>query len=327
MLGCIGLVILVILLVSFASTLLPILLPILGLYIIYRIILYGLKVRYFKSEEFLKQKELIKATVDEYNEIADYAKRLPSNSTFKSTSNKGEFAHLAKYENTSDHDYKRDKNVKSLNQNNIYSTSLAVVKRASEEPIKYLCKYFDIKATEENLNQIEKIGENVSRLENAVENLDLRLEEIKNDFNPPKYILKYYEKELMEKLHVNIPSIEIEYADYIFEYVSAGGNSSQKTTVTLNGQTLEAVAKYLDEKIKYKKSAAAQRSLMTNKLRKEIKERDNYTCQNCKVSTKDQSLLLLEIDHIHPVSRGGLTTPNNLQTLCWKCNRTKSNKI
>ncbi|WP_256948040.1 HNH endonuclease [Streptococcus pneumoniae] len=28
-----------------------------------------------------------------------------------------------------------------------------------------------------------------------------------------------------------------------------------------------------------------------------------------------------------PVSKGGLSTPDNLQTLCWKCNRSKSNKI
>ena len=37
--------------------------------------------------------------------------------------------------------------------------------------------------------------------------------------------------------------------------------------------------------------------------------------------------LLLEIDHIIPVSKGGLTEESNLQTLCWKCNRSKSDKI
>ena len=35
----------------------------------------------------------------------------------------------------------------------------------------------------------------------------------------------------------------------------------------------------------------------------------------------------LEIDHIIPVSKGGKTTPDNLQVLCSKCNRRKSNKI
>nr|WP_245746437.1 HNH endonuclease [Nocardia altamirensis] len=26
-------------------------------------------------------------------------------------------------------------------------------------------------------------------------------------------------------------------------------------------------------------------------------------------------------------SKGGFTAPDNLQTLCWRCNRTKSNKV
>jgi 5-methylcytosine-specific restriction endonuclease McrA len=34
----------------------------------------------------------------------------------------------------------------------------------------------------------------------------------------------------------------------------------------------------------------------------------------------------LEVDHIKPVSKGGLSIETNLQTLCWRCNRTKSNK-
>lgn len=66
---------------------------------------------------------------------------------------------------------------------------------------------------------------------------------------------------------------------------------------------------------------------MTNSLREFIKQRDNYTCLICGASTMQQSLLLLEIDHIIPVSKGGLTTPEKLQTLCWKCNRSKSNNI
>ena len=33
------------------------------------------------------------------------------------------------------------------------------------------------------------------------------------------------------------------------------------------------------------------------------------------------------LDHIIPVSKGGCTVEDNLQTLCWKCNRAKSNKM
>ena len=62
-------------------------------------------------------------------------------------------------------------------------------------------------------------------------------------------------------------------------------------------------------------------------LREFILERDNYTCQFCGNSIRREPNLLLEVDHITPVSKGGASIPGNLQTLCWKCNRSKSNRI
>ena len=66
---------------------------------------------------------------------------------------------------------------------------------------------------------------------------------------------------------------------------------------------------------------------MTSSLREKIKVRDDYTCQICGLSTYDEKNLLLEIDHITPLSKGGMTAENNLQTLCWRCNRTKGAKV
>ena len=47
----------------------------------------------------------------------------------------------------------------------------------------------------------------------------------------------------------------------------------------------------------------------------------------CKNSVYNEPNLLLEVDHIIPISKGGMTEENNLQTLCWKCNRAKADKI
>lgn len=66
---------------------------------------------------------------------------------------------------------------------------------------------------------------------------------------------------------------------------------------------------------------------MTVSLRESIKSRDGYTCKTCQISVADEPHLLLEVDHIIPVSKGGLSIEANLQTLCWKCNRTKSNRL
>lgn len=67
-----------------------------------------------------------------------------------------------------------------------------------------------------------------------------------------------------------------------------------------------------------------QRKLMTPKLRREIAERDGYTCQNCGKYMPDG--VGLHIDHIIPVSKGGKTMPSNLQVLCSKCNGRKGNR-
>lgn len=55
-------------------------------------------------------------------------------------------------------------------------------------------------------------------------------------------------------------------------------------------------------------------------LRWEIWERDNFTCKHCGTHRD------LTIDHIIPESRGGTLHPDNLQTLCRKCNSRKGTR-
>lgn len=68
----------------------------------------------------------------------------------------------------------------------------------------------------------------------------------------------------------------------------------------------------------------SQRKMMTRELRRQIMERDHYTCQICGKYMPDE--VGLQIDHIIPVSRGGKTVPSNLQVLCSKCNGRKHDK-
>jgi len=50
-------------------------------------------------------------------------------------------------------------------------------------------------------------------------------------------------------------------------------------------------------------------------------QRDQGRCVKCSSNVE------LQFDHIIPVSLGGASTPENLQILCGKCNRAKSNSI
>ena len=92
-------------------------------------------------------------------------------------------------------------------------------------------------------------------------------------------------------------------------------------------ETITELINVLESKLTASAFAKEQRTLMTKKLREHILKRDNYTCCNCGNSISKEPNLLLEIDHIIPVSKGGRTEEENLQTLCWRCNRSKSDKI
>ena len=60
------------------------------------------------------------------------------------------------------------------------------------------------------------------------------------------------------------------------------------------------------------------------KLRDKIFSRDNYKCVFCGRGQRDG--VKLHIDHIVPVSKGGSSEADNLQTLCEECNLGKSNR-
>lgn len=57
-------------------------------------------------------------------------------------------------------------------------------------------------------------------------------------------------------------------------------------------------------------------------MRFEIFKRDGFTCQYCGGKAPD---VILEIDHVKPISKGGKTNMLNLVTSCYECNRGKSN--
>ena len=63
-----------------------------------------------------------------------------------------------------------------------------------------------------------------------------------------------------------------------------------------------------------------RRASIPEALRNKIFERDGSKCVSCGADTN------LQIDHIIPFSRGGLTTEDNLQTLCLFCNIRKGVK-
>lgn len=67
-----------------------------------------------------------------------------------------------------------------------------------------------------------------------------------------------------------------------------------------------------------------KRTSLSKTLRFEVFKRDKFTCQYCGRMAPD---VVLEVDHIKPVSKGGTNEMLNLITSCFDCNRGKKAKV
>jgi hypothetical protein len=132
----------------------------------------------------------------------------------------------------------------------------------------------------------------------------------------PAIIRLLFAKDLEKQLGFEeIEFNKLYFPQFTFRYISSGGNSGTQFNTVMDISMLERFIGYINENVKRRKSIAGQRALMTPKLRSFIKERDEFTCKHCGNSTTHEANLLLEIDHIIPLSKGGLTEESNLQTV------------
>ena len=281
---------------------------------------------YFKSDKFLNIKKSIDTYTKDCNDLNEHIEELKN--TYMNIK-KIDYGNAIYYDN-SNYKFKRPKLKKYRESQNIYNCSLSVCRNAQQQPFKYICKYFNITPNEDSLENFEKILNDFSAAEQGKILLKIKRDEIVNSIieKIPFLIRTFNKKKLIRKLGFNdIDFSELYFPKFTFKYISAGGNSSMQCEIVFNLENLNKFVIYLSDIIKFRKSIIGQRALMTMSLREKIKKRDNYTCKSCGISLTQEPHLLLEIDHIKPLSKGGMTTEDNLQTLCWKCNRTKSNKI
>lgn len=281
---------------------------------------------YYGSERFKELKASLEKYIMDCNDLNEHIEELKKSyvNIRQIDYGKAELIDASRY------NYRRPTRVNATTSSYIHECSAVVCNNAKNQPFKYVCKYFNIKANEESLENFEEVLNNFSTVEEGKIKLNNELISIRNSiqYKLPIEIRLFSKKKLMRKLGFREVNLKDYYfPTYTFRYISPGGNKTARCDVTFDVSNLNKFVEYLSENVKYKKSVLGQRALMTLKLRESIKQRDNYTCQICGLSVRDESNLLLEIDHIIPLSKGGLSTTDNLQTLCWKCNRSKGAKL
>ena len=208
--------------------------------------------------------------------------------------------------------------------------SATVFASAENNPLEYVVKYFypNKKLYPEQIQKLHRLVEELETLRDAkqiIENYKVEYQQYLGDV--PDYIMENDESGFYSRLGFANVDESVLTVEYKFSYTSGGGMAQRSFTVPMTEANIVELIRVLESKLTAKAFAKEQRALMTKKLREYIKKRDNFTCCNCGNSTYKEPNLLLEIDHIIPVAKGGCTVEDNLQTLCWKCNRAKSDKI
>ena len=210
-----------------------------------------------------------------------------------------------------------------------HNFSANVFASAENSPLEYVIKNFypnkNIYPTQ--IQKLHTLIEELATLKEAKQIIDNYKKEYQQYISDvPDYVMAEDEAGFYSRLGFANIDDSVLTVEYTFSYTSGGGMAKRKFSIPMTEETIVELIKALEEKLTITAFTREQRALMTNKLRESIKKRDNFTCCICSNSTHIEPNLLLELDHIIPVSKGGYTTEENLQTLCWKCNRAKSNK-
>lgn len=212
----------------------------------------------------------------------------------------------------------------------VAEVSAAVFASAENNPLEYVVKNFypNKSLYPEQISKLYSLVEELETLRDAKQIIENYKEEYQQYIvDVPQFIVENDESGFYSRLGFANIDERIFAAEYKFSYTSGGGMAQRTFTVPMTEETIAQLIKVLESKLAASAFVREQRNLMTTKLREAIKKRDDFTCCICGNSVYKEPNLLLEIDHIIPVSKGGCTVAENLQTLCWKCNRSKSNKI
>ena len=279
---------------------------------------------YYESPSFLKIKETSETLMSTQREFNEYIiQKVQSVSQFFGV-------RVVRNETVNNDEYNYIRPYKKTITPFTAEVSAAVFSSAENNPLEYIVKYFypNKKSYPEQIQKLYQLVEELETLRDAkqiIENYKVEYQQYLCDV--PDFIIEKDEAGFYSRLGFANIDENVLTVEYKFSYTSGGGMAKRSFTVPMTEETIVELIRCLESKLTASEFVKEQRILMTKKLREFIKKRDNFTCCKCGNSTNKEPNLLLEIDHIIPVAKGGCTVEDNLQTLCWKCNRSKGDKI
>ena len=183
------------------------------------------------------------------------------------------------------------------------------------------------------LEQIKHMYTNQNRFREymrAVESIKIRGQYNKSTKGWIVKLLNHYEKIIFKK---KIQSPDLEYSITVTLYLSKinGQVYAKKSQTFRSPDILKWIERlnnksgtfYRDRYI-WESLCRVERGKVSNKMRFAVYKRDGYRCRYCHRTERSARL---EVDHIIPISKGGKSTFDNLQTLCHECNVRKGNHV
>lgn len=134
----------------------------------------------------------------------------------------------------------------------------------------------------------------------------------------------YHEVEIEECASVTLNIPVDKQVNFVIKYDTPAGRNHYTNKITKSISELMVILRSIEERDKHKDKRKMERQQLTPSLRYDIMKRDGFRCTICGRTAEDG--VKLHVDHIKPVSKGGLTVPDNLRTLCQDCNLGKSDK-
>lgn len=211
----------------------------------------------------------------------------------------------------------------------VISVSKFIADKASAHLTQYILKYFEIGKSAASISYLEDYITDALSLSYHQETLLGQTRMLRQSFVElfPVILRLGAVKLINKKLLVSESSLEVETYYLMLKYTSDKGRSSREISYELSAENVSLLLERVQADMTAKSTASSERAKLTQALRQQILVRDYYTCCNCGLSIQDEPNLLLEVDHIVPIAKGGKTVSNNLQTLCWKCNRAKGDDV
>lgn len=125
----------------------------------------------------------------------------------------------------------------------------------------------------------------------------------------------WLEAKIYQKQKIPAPSLRI---NVLRTYTSPKKRNHYSDNTSFYPASFLKIMDNIAEIEERRKKANEEREKLTPALRYQILVRDRFTCAICGRTQKDG--VVLQIDHILPVSKGGKTVPENLRVLCSLCN-------